>query len=53
MLPHNVVKAFGTRNCHVHEMSEAISHERLKLSYKIQPLKIVDEKVLSGDVSII
>jgi len=40
MLPHYFVKIFGTRNCHIHLISETIWHERLKLSCKIQPLKI-------------
>jgi len=39
MLPHYVVKLFGTRNCHVYEMSETVWHERLKLSCKIQSFK--------------
>ena len=29
MLPRNRVKILGTRNCHVHEMSETVWHERL------------------------
>ena len=39
MFSHNLVKISGTRNCHVHEMSETIWHERLKLLAWIQPLK--------------
>ena len=37
MLPHYLVKIFGTRNCHVHEMNETIWREKLKLSF--QPFK--------------
>ena len=35
------------------EISETIWYERFNLSRKNQPFKIVVEKVLSGDVSII
>jgi len=65
MLPHYLVKLFGTRNCRVHEMSNenlhftgmnisgsnTVCHERLKLSCMIQP--IVVEKVRPEDVIII
>jgi len=36
---HYLAKLFGTRNCHVYEMSEINWHERLKLSCKIKPFK--------------
>jgi len=53
MLPNDLVKIFATRNCRGHKMGETIWLEKLKLSCKIQPFKIVVEKVLSGDLSII
>jgi len=33
------VKILGTWNCHGHEMSETVRHERLKLSCKIRPFR--------------
>jgi len=39
MLPHYLVNVFGTRNCHVNEMSEKNLARKLKLSCNIQPFK--------------
>jgi len=35
ILPHYLVKILDTRNCCLREISETISHEKLKLSCKI------------------
>ena len=39
MLPDYLVKISGTRNCHVHWMSETTWHESIKLSWQIQTFK--------------
>jgi len=49
MLPHYLVNVFGTRNCHVNEMSEKkIWRESSNCHVIFNHLKIVVEKVLSG-----